>query len=161
MWSNDGWKLSRKLLPAYQLVTHLAHSNHFRQSDSLHDIGQNVRIKEHWRTWLEWIGCHIYKEIMWGWDVRCCGEAPGINPPLSWKATTSFGRYSYSHCCRILLQSSVKIAANGSYLEFHDRGVAISDAIFFPFAQYYPHTAGSYRKYCLRFRNFVLWKVSK
>jgi hypothetical protein len=53
MWGNDGWKLSRKLLPAYQLVTHLAHSNHFRQSNSLHDIGQNVCIKEHLRTGLE------------------------------------------------------------------------------------------------------------
>jgi len=60
-------------------------------------------------------------------------ETPGIIPPLSRKATTSSGLYCYSQCCRIPLQWSANNAANGSYLEFHDRGVAISDAIFSPF----------------------------
>jgi hypothetical protein len=77
-WGNGRWKLSRKLLPAYQLVTHLAHSNQFRQSNSLHDIDQNACIKERLRTGLEWIGCHSSREIAWGCDVQCCGEATGI-----------------------------------------------------------------------------------
>lgn len=132
IWGNDGWKLSRKLLPAYQLVTHLAHSNHFRQSNSLHDIGQNFASKNIWELdWNEWAVTDTRESC--GVERYGVGEAPGINPPLSWKATAwSDNIHTDYSCCRILFQSSAKIAANGSNLEFHNRGVAISDAIFFP-----------------------------
>jgi len=55
----------------------------------------------------------------------------------------------------------VKIAANGSNLEFHDRGVAISDAIFFLPPNITVTLLAVYWKYWRDSEHFVLRKVSK
>lgn len=56
----------------------------------------------------------------------------------------------------------MKIAANGSNLEFHDRGVAISDAIFFPPSHNItPALLAVVEEYCCDSELFVLKKVSK
>lgn len=58
----------------------------------------------------------------------------------------------------LVVQSSEKIAANGSYLEFHDRSVAIcrSFAVLLPLTALQSSQAGGRRLLCAKSSYFVI-----